>query len=437
MKAVFFFVKLPWEIVRLQKLIKNGWSAMREIKSLKVTLETVTPLFLGGADARGAPELRALSFRGVLRYWLRVALGGVLGGNIEVVRKEEENVFGSSSEGTGQASTIIIRVNEQSPLPKTSYSQIVGEKRIGNRKTMEYPGLAYLFFIARGTRKESERSALSYGTFTLSLSVRPSAKEGYDSLIKAYFALWLFTHLGGIGSRSRRGAGSLQVISVQGEPRFLENLPLLITQAPTPQALKTELEQGLRKIRRVFGTEENQLVQVPSSFDVIHPEACKIWIVDRTYSTWKQALDEVGKAFRDFRNRRQPDYQTVKNSIQYGKPLLKPVERATYGLPIQFYYRSLNNRGAILEGEKHERRASPLIIRVVKLASGQFVTMFIWFNSQLLPPGERLQFRGGDKKMLAEVPGYKLLEDFIEGPDPINHSSLREKGLKVLEVDYA
>lgn len=35
---------------------------------LKLTLETVTPLFLGGADPRGAPELRPPSLRGAMRY---------------------------------------------------------------------------------------------------------------------------------------------------------------------------------------------------------------------------------------------------------------------------------------------------------------------------------------------------------------------------------
>jgi CRISPR-associated protein Cmr1 len=48
--------------------------------SLAVTLETVTPVFLGGADPRGAPELRPPAFRGAMRYWLRAALGGVIWG---------------------------------------------------------------------------------------------------------------------------------------------------------------------------------------------------------------------------------------------------------------------------------------------------------------------------------------------------------------------
>lgn len=46
-----------------------------QLSHLTLTLETVTPLFLGGADPRGAPELRAPAFRGMMRYWFRAVLG--------------------------------------------------------------------------------------------------------------------------------------------------------------------------------------------------------------------------------------------------------------------------------------------------------------------------------------------------------------------------
>lgn len=55
---------------------------MREgTASLTVTLETVTPLFLGAAEPRGGAELRAPSFRGALRYWPRALVGGAIGDN--------------------------------------------------------------------------------------------------------------------------------------------------------------------------------------------------------------------------------------------------------------------------------------------------------------------------------------------------------------------
>lgn len=35
------------------------------------TLKVLTPMFMGGADPEGAPELRAASIRGAMRFWFR------------------------------------------------------------------------------------------------------------------------------------------------------------------------------------------------------------------------------------------------------------------------------------------------------------------------------------------------------------------------------
>ena len=55
------------------------------MQKLTVTLEAVTPLFLGGADPRGSPELRPASFRGVLRFWWRALLQSDVPGDERVV----------------------------------------------------------------------------------------------------------------------------------------------------------------------------------------------------------------------------------------------------------------------------------------------------------------------------------------------------------------
>lgn len=49
---------------------------MPALRFLDLELQTVTPLMTGGAFYQA--ELRPPSFRGVMRYWLRALLGGVL-----------------------------------------------------------------------------------------------------------------------------------------------------------------------------------------------------------------------------------------------------------------------------------------------------------------------------------------------------------------------
>lgn len=48
---------------------------------MRLKVEVVTPLFLGGAEVRGEPELRAASIRGALRcgWCLILSRGGIRG----------------------------------------------------------------------------------------------------------------------------------------------------------------------------------------------------------------------------------------------------------------------------------------------------------------------------------------------------------------------
>src|SRR6266702_2797554 len=66
------------------------------------TLRTLTPLFLAGAD-QAAAELRAPSFRGLMRYWQRALVGGLVGTTsqgLEKVKETETAVFGATDTGS-------------------------------------------------------------------------------------------------------------------------------------------------------------------------------------------------------------------------------------------------------------------------------------------------------------------------------------------------
>lgn len=380
---------------------------------LEVRLETVTPLFLGGSDPRGAPELRAASFRGVLRFWLRALLGGVLGDrNLDDLRKAEAAVFGS----TDAASPVVVRIQSQAMLIDQTipFSQLAQWDQ--GKQAYQKPGIAYLFFAARQTersairtKQEPERSAIRAGTsFQLILSERAGVSAG-TALRQAYAALWLLTHLGGLGARARRGAGGVQATQVQEQ---LKDLPPLIVQATSPEQLQKELRDGLQKLRSIISSQGSAKVSNPSAFDILHPDVCKIWVINRTFDSWVEALDAIGQAMQQFRNRREPDYSNVKNAVLQGAPLKRPVERAAFGLPIVFYYRYR------LKGSNHDRRASPLVIRVVRLANNQFALVLTQFYAELLPPSELLLLeRGRGGPMKAGLPDLGLIDAFLKDLD--------------------
>ncbi len=162
-----------------------------------ITLETVTPLFLAGAEPRGAPELRTPAFRGALRYWLRAALGGVIGDqNIKGLHRLESAVFGSTEGGSP------IQLRLQGDLAWTK-AKILPHKE---------------------GREAGERPAFKDGQqFRLQLRLLRST----DALVwqAACSALELALAFGGIGLRSRRGYGTLRITQSSD--------PTLISPSPT------------------------------------------------------------------------------------------------------------------------------------------------------------------------------------------------------------
>src|SRR2546421_3356377 len=78
------------------------------MQEVTFTLQTITPMFLAGADQSKA-ELRAPSFRGEMRYWFRALLGGLVGTDQEgliKVRDAETHVFGA----TDTSSAVQLRI---------------------------------------------------------------------------------------------------------------------------------------------------------------------------------------------------------------------------------------------------------------------------------------------------------------------------------------
>ena len=64
------------------------------MQTITFTCETITPMFLNGADGT-TPELRAPSIKGALRFWWR-AMNGHL--TIRELQKREVELFGGSYE---------------------------------------------------------------------------------------------------------------------------------------------------------------------------------------------------------------------------------------------------------------------------------------------------------------------------------------------------
>ncbi|MCS7219862.1 MAG: type III-B CRISPR module RAMP protein Cmr1 [Anaerolineae bacterium] len=386
--------------------------------AITVTLETVTPMFLGGADPRGAPELRASSFRGAMRYWLRAALGGVYGDDatgLVAVREAEARVFGSTETKWGGASAIAIRVKGNLPSPKKYHRGRAVRVRKYGREILQPSGRDYLYWSMLGFREEPDRKYYPQGSrFSIELLVRPGASNGCLALQEATAALWLLVQLGGVGARSRRTGGSLSVL----EPDQIDNLNFAL-HSNNIKEIAEELKQGLTAVRELFQQHHPKggmrIPSSPSTFDVLHPMSCKVWVLGVWYSS-DEAIEAIGAAMRDFRTYREPDHSEVAKWLM-GAPI-KTVERSVFGLPLQFRY-SGKGRQVVVRGrtkppeETIDRRASPLWLTVSKTKPGAYVGVATLFNSRFLPTGEQLHEKHERRPTLSPPADYRLIEQFI------------------------
>lgn len=390
---------------------------MGPVKVLTVPLETVTPLFLGGANPRDSPELRPPSIRGALRYWLRAALGGVIGDDVQGVREAEAAVFGSTDETTGGASSVTIRVRpDRDAKPETFRKQKPALSNESGQPRRQPTGRDYLFWsmgesgrVERGNYQRPKQYFVSGTTFDLVLSARYGARNADTAFEQAVASLWLLIHLGGIGSRSRRAGGSLSV----RQPLEAEGLQFLLPVSTVNQAVQ-QLSAGLGTIRnRLSG---RACLSARPAFDILHPEVCRVWVLG-SWRSPEAAVEAIGAALRDFRSRREPDHSSVAKWLQ-GHRILT-VERAAFGLPIPYRY-SDGGPSATIQGVRGdhrtyiERRASPLWLKVSKAADGAYIGVATLFKSAFLPEHASLTAKQQTPVPPIDPPqGYALIEDWV------------------------
>ncbi len=182
--------------------------------------EIVTPMFLG--NARQEAELRAAPFKGLLRYWWRVAEG--FGKTPEQLYREESQLFGIAGEGEneGGKSRIAVFVSG-SPSHYASGEFPKGASlhhpSVKNSKGKLVPVDSFLYLgygpIKRGGRleKEGKGAFKPGGRFKLELTV--SGRQAVDMIGRV---MALVGHFGAVGSRSRNGWGSFKIVDAGGLP---------------------------------------------------------------------------------------------------------------------------------------------------------------------------------------------------------------------------
>src|SRR5205807_2272192 len=123
-----------------------------------------------------------------------------------------------------------------------------------------------------------------------------SSKGDDDTkLQQAIAAFWLLTHLGGIGSRSRRCAGSVTVDDIDGDD---DKIGLYFATPENIEDLQHQISEGI-KITQKLAQESlpaNTLASVTqTTFDALSQKACSIWLLHNdNWRTPDTAMRAIG-----------------------------------------------------------------------------------------------------------------------------------------------
>lgn len=298
---------------------------------VEIELHALTPIFKGGSTTtqidEGSP-FRAASIRGVLRYWWRAT--STLA-DVEQLRIREEVLFGGVHGRDPVASAVSVAVLAQ---------QSTAGPRPGNKP--------YAFGV---TGREAEGEARHRQVHTNAkgkLRVEWRDDGAGDEVRRALKAWLLF---GGVGGRSRRGAGSVW---------WAEGLDRPVTINDYIAAWRGLIPE---RTTRPWPT-------LAGSVLLVGPAK------DSADAAWAEGLDGmrdvrasldvrpgfVQKRGADLLEWKRQDYIPISGRQRFTS------RRAALGLPIRFNSRGNGFRGS-MEATGHNRYPSPLHLKVVHLGN--------------------------------------------------------------------
>lgn len=345
--------------------------------SITFDLETVTPLFLSGADQTTA-ELRPPAFRGALRYWFRALVGGYYLDQINQLQTLESELFGDS--GNKGVSKVSLRLKNYSQNPHSQALEMTQD--IQRRKRGS--GVGYLMF-SMGMQKRKAIGVNKPEKFSLVFQSRPDPIAGNetvrDRLLTVACVFWFAVNLGNFGSRVKRGAGGICVRKITYDDTFSEEDKNRMPRFPlvNPDKLihfyRKESKEALSVIRQNLNLPDlpPKLNQYPD-FDVFAGATFKANYLKDGFGTAYEAMDEIGKLYAKYRS------------------TIKPTRRrAIFGLPLKGIDDDL-------------RRSSPLQFKVVKSGAEYFCIVIRLYA----------KFPSSHKLKVSLKDDYPLLNEFVE-----------------------
>jgi CRISPR-associated protein Cmr1 len=368
----------------------------------------VTPMFLGGEHQQAdATQFRNASFKGALRFWWRALNWGQAfreatqqtDAALQALHRREGGLFGLASDS---------KESRQSQVQ--IHSDLQGA-------TLKQPGMALQtvsYLLGQGLfhfRDGVTRQYLEGGELTIRLSFKPGMAEAdIQSVDQAAIALGL---LGGLGSRARKGLGSLalQTLERKGQPvrefSTTESIAAFINTLDFSAPGDAPLSAFTQATRiDVSATAAKALEALKAIGDELQ--------LYRGYGRYNLKTKQHEVNGVKARQRFSEDHDKVLAATQ-GTRLQQLPNRAVFGLPHNYVFSSPVSKLNITT-EDEGRRASPLLVHIHPLQDGKFVAIQTLLPGIFLPDGMKIEAKGKSKYAIPECKvDYAHITRYLEG----------------------
>jgi len=400
-----------------------------EIEKITARYEIVTPSFIAGMSSDEQDvTVRLASLRGLLRFWWRAVAFSRVGYNLETLRTKETALFGSSRGGTGSIQFLPPTIL---PSPSSRFTETARKLRLD-----QCSGLSYLGYGLQADDKgRQEQSELAKDTgkksgidpkrvvippkveFDLHMMLRrrltDDTLDQKASLRDALIAMGL---AGGLGARSRRGWGSLNLKSLTWGGEALWK----------PPAEASDLRSKWKQLLAGISTLPDSDDYLPfTAFD----HRTEVHVL-KVHSDALEVLNQGGKDFSNFRlagrngassgtkHRFAADSQMMGNALNRKAPAKAP-QRSIFGLPHNYFFGKTKPKASVTVDTG--RRASPLFFHVQRLGTQYalvavvFPVKFIWDSTS----GPRQLQVTVDNQLCSKVPAtieddYSVIREFFK-----------------------
>ena len=390
-------------------------------RQITATFEIVTPMFLGGADQQ-AGRIRESSIKGALAFWWRALnyaqyvekAGGKQTDALKLMQKKEQQLFGGP-EGQG---IFLLKVVE-------STAEVSSEPISSGSN-------CHLSYIARGLLNhngqcENNRNYIKASNrFTLKILLnKRHLVEQENQLINA---IKIFGLLGGLGSRARRGWGSVSLYSLEVVDDNKNSNVILFTRPDSREIYIENLQQLFKCSTQNGGIFNLSAFAKESQIRV----GTKVGNPTALHNDMAQCMQRFRGWYAPGEQNFKPDHHWFKHGAGrlnadpfididgISTPLVELPKRGVFGLPHNYYSPAKNGAHSLsmsVEGDesKRDRRASPLLFHVQKIGVSKAVGVMIYLPTRFLASKMKIKIKHELKEYSAD---YSVIEKFLDGKQP-------------------